>query len=59
MTDRRSLERRLTELESDAGTEDMEITMRDTVVQTPWSDGRDDREAPASSVTRFYIDGGE
>lgn len=60
MTDRRSLERRLADLEDDADeSEDMEIIMRDTVIETSWSADRDDREVPTSSVTRFSIDGGE
>lgn len=59
MMDRRSLEHRLAELESDDGTEDMEIIISDTVVETPWSADRDDREVLPAGTTqvRCYRDG--
>ena len=56
MTGRREIERRLSELETEDGDGDLEIEWRDTVVRTPWSNGRDDAPKEGTTVTRYYRD---
>lgn len=54
---KRSLERRIEELENDANeADDFEIVIYRTVVKTEWSDGRDDPPEPGTTATRYYYD---
>lgn len=55
MTDYRSLERRLAALEND-GTEELEIIMRDEVVETPWEPDGGSAPVPGVTETRYYRD---
>lgn len=50
---RRDLEKRVAELRGDDA-EDVEIIWRDEVIETEWSDGKDDPPEPGITVTRYY-----
>lgn len=57
---RRDIRRMLERLENEDGDDVPDIIIiKDTVVETPWSDtDADDREVPPDSVTRLKWDGG-
>lgn len=51
------LENRLSELEAERGAGDGNdvIVFREEIVETPWSDGRDDAPEPGVEKTEFEI----